>query len=212
MSDFTEAVLVPARYQDEALQAMEAEYPYRCEWRRINDRWLAIFPDYPDYDLAPVELWARLASMQFPVMLYQRAEDHGWAYEIFSAAKLVAKVEVSYELTWQMWVDMMEAKYPHLQMPYDEVEKDEVERMYAAIEASEVFKQRAAAQFRLASPEVFALFGFDDAQITHIRSALDVGWYLDPARRLEQVNAFAKAAELSDIVWMRFRYLNNDED
>lgn len=208
MSEFSDAVFVHTGHTALALESVKV-YPYRYEWRRLTDRWLAIFLEYPDYDLTRAELWMKQVSAQFPVMFFQNASDHGWAYQIFSAGQVIAEVQVSYELSWHMWVDLMEVRHPEMEFPYNEIGQDEVDRMYAEIEASEAFRIRVEEQYRGAAPDTFRLFGFSDEQIQIVRAALDIAWYLDPARRHEQVYAFAKSVELDSFDWMSFRYLSH---
>lgn len=208
MSEFSDTVLVQTKHTVSVLEALKL-YPHRYKWHQLNDRWLAVFLEYPNYDFTSAREWMMGTSVQFPLLFLQKSSDHGWSYQIFSLRHIVAEVKVNYELTWHMWVDLMEIRHPEMEFPYHEVKQDEVARMYAEIESSEAFHVQAAEQYQKAAPDMFRLFGFDNEHIRHIRRALEVGWYIDQTRRYEQVNAFTSSIELEAFDWMSFSYLSN---
>lgn len=208
MSEFSDALLVHTKHTTAVLEAVKI-YPYRYEGRQLNERWFAVFLEYPNFDYTSAREWMLQISSQFPLMFFDKTSDHGWAYQIYAAGHIIAELEVSYELTWNMWVDLMEVRHPEMEMPYDDIGQDETEQMYAEIEASEQFRAQATEQYRKASPDSFRLFDFTGEQIQTIRTVLDVEWYIDKTRRYEQVNAFIKSVEIAPFDWLSFRYLSS---
>ncbi len=51
-------------------------------------------------------------SCKAPVIYFLNAEDHGWGYKVMQDEKIIAGLDINYELDHQFFLDIAEQKYP----------------------------------------------------------------------------------------------------
>jgi hypothetical protein len=111
MSEFTAGILFLAKHTDE-VQVAAQELNQRYIVRKLNEEWAALFPEDSNIRRPELTYWLRKHSHLIPFLYFQHPADHGWGYNIFKDGQEVASLYLSYELDFNMWLDLAQQRYP----------------------------------------------------------------------------------------------------
>lgn len=204
MSEFTDGLLFLHENHKMAEQAAhELGQPYFI--KQLNDKWSALFVEKMD-----INDWLVEHSNEFPMLYFQHPSDHGWGYRVFRDGKLVARLFVKYELSFFLWLELAEARYPHVRDVIGELDGATSNMLYDEVNNSETYRQEVAAQYASPNVEQFLAFGISESDVSYLRKVLTPEWYHE--RMFEQVQEFMRVLGITDMSWMSYRYLSRREE
>jgi hypothetical protein len=165
---------------------------------QLNDHWsVALAPDFESLSEA---------SVAAPILYFQHAGDHGWAYAIDYQGETLAEMEISFEASFYLAVEQWEQAYPDKD-PYDD-ETGAFAQMVESAEASDAYREIQTQEVANANVEQFRLFGLDDGAITELGRLLAPDWQGSPFDRVAQFKELLGIPEMS---WVSYEYEDADE-
>jgi hypothetical protein len=202
MSEFTEGIL----FLSENVSVIEPEahifQPFLIQ--QLNDKWTGLFREYSN--IFQLKEGLKQLSNRVPLLYFQHPADHGWGYNIFTEGQEVASVYVSYELDFQMMMDIIEARYSDDPVPFW-IENEEIGRQIRAeVEGPEAYHQAVARQYENRNVQAFQAFGFDETTIKSLEEVITPTYFLE--KRLGQVEAFKRLIGIEEMSWMSYKYLS----
>lgn len=202
MSEFTEGILFLSENAPVIEQHAHVFQPFLIH--QLNDYWIGLFREYSNFFQLKEEL--KQLSIKSPLLYFQHPADHGWGYNVFVESQEVASLHVSYELDFQMMMDIIEARYSDDPVPFW-VENEEIGRQIRAkVEASEAYHQAVARQYENRNVQAFRVFGFDNTTIKGLEEVVTATYFLD--KQMEQVKAFQRLIKIEEMSWMSYKYLS----
>lgn len=216
MSEFTEGILFTNPHEALVQAAAQAlGKPYIIH--RLNDQWSGLFVDFHYTEREQEHAFLSVLSMKCPVMRFQNAEDHGWGYKIYHEGKVVASVEVEYELKAGFALDIAEARNPEIDGLFALMEESELlATILEEVEQSHEYHKRRAAQFQYKNTAAFKLFQMSDTIIEELEQVLvpaNAGDLWSSENEVwdlhDQVERFKELVNIREMEWMRYRYLKN---
>lgn len=209
MSEFTAGYLYLNKDTVKANAALEALQPdYKA--KQLNDQWTVICPEEDNPNAEPLRSWLLEHSSTFPILYFEYPEDHGWGYDIYRDGQIVASLWASFELKHNVYVEVVKQRFPGIN-PYVGIDKDVADAIRQEVVKSDLYRQRAAAQFVNTDVEQFAIFGFDAETVAELQAILKVENYLDPSTFLDQVYEFKRLVNIQQMNWVNYRYLVLDD-
>ena len=209
MSEFSDGVLFLKKHTDMARSALQSlNKPYRL--KEINQQWSAVFVEEANPKVDPLRGWMIEQSSSFPILFFEHPEDHGWGYRVFYDGEETASLFVSYELSYSMYIDVVQNRFPDVD-PHIGIEQKKARAIREAVITSDAYRQRAAAQFRNRNVEQFSHFEFSDEVLRELEQVVTIDWYLDKDKQLQQVQEFKRLTNIREVSWMSYRYITRDE-
>ena len=204
MSEFTNGVLFRNR-DIEFVKTLTLHHRIH----RLNRQWSAILiPDFANTYEPAVSALKQLSN-ECPLLDFQHAGDHGWAYRIYDSGQIVAWIEVNYELSFNMKVALADERYPnepdmiifwnqHPEIP---------EALQKEVEESEEYKQLVHQMVEHKNVEAFAVFEIDPVVIQQLDELLTAKRYFE--NMTEPVETFKQLMGFPEMTWISYHYLEN---
>ncbi|MCA9906011.1 MAG: hypothetical protein KC547_19275 [Anaerolineae bacterium] len=205
MSEFTSGILYLRKHHELAQRAI-AQLPIPYLIHDLNTNWSGLFT--PDEYLQQKGLldWLHHHSIDLPILRFEHPADHGWGYTVFRQGAQTASLWVNYEISYNMWRDFAEQRYPgtdvHLTLT-----DEEARTIHEEVRRSDVYQKAVRKQFATINVSEFAAFGLSAEHIAQLSAILSDEWYLDSDRMLRQVEEFKRILNIKEMAWKSYRYL-----
>lgn len=211
MSEFTNCILF-LKHDIEKVKSASASLTQPFFIRELNEKWGAIFIKGDVLNSEHFE-WLKETSTRCALLCFQSAEDHGWGYQLFKDGVMTARVDVSYELEFNMALDLGEQRFPAYADNIVEelvVERPEIfGKLMDEVKTSTQYCEALAQQYSYKNLQAFAVFGISDEVIAELDKIVSVEQY---EALHEPVMQFKKLLGIPEMEWKTYRYLSGDSD
>ena len=211
MSEFTAGVLFLKPNLKDVEQRMQG-FPLRLTVRALNDKWGALFVDGDNYEYPPVKPKLQELSWQIPLLFFQDPEDHGWGYSVYSGGVEIASLWVSYDLTWNLTLDLAKQRYPEVKDYYVQEFWDRWAVLKSEILASSEYHNLAVQQYAKQNLQALQVFGLDAKAIKTLAEATSPDTYFDHETLHMQSQIFKEVLGINEMSWMSYYYLQKRDD
>ena len=117
----------------------------------------------------------------------------------------MASVWVSYELSYNMALDLAEIRYPTIPDIHVNLESDIFDSLLDEVHTSEEYLDAINQQYMNKNVAEFAIFDIPSEAISDLEEIVSAKLYL--ADMLEQVQLFKAQLDINEMDWMSYRYL-----
>lgn len=215
MSEFTDAVLFLAQHSEKMEQVAEnLPQPYLI--RMLNQKWGGVFVQDAISERPDFVSWLRESSRQIPFLFFVDAADHGWQYRLFRDGNEVASVHVNYGNDNEILIGLAKARYPEVPdviwFVYEDSEilESSLEEVENSDGYRQAYRQAVEKQYEQKNVNACSIFGITPDIITELETVLSPEWYLKGM--WDQVVRFKQLLGISELSWMSYHYLADDED
>jgi hypothetical protein len=216
MSEFTDGILILKEHAPLAQAALADLEPPHI-FKDLNEKWSAIFTDNVNMEYNPddpTRTWALRHSHDFPILYFQHAEDHGWGYRLFYAGEEKASLDVSYEISEGLALELAEQLYPGIDFYdfYGDLSFEKRDALYKQVIESDEYIQQIASQYLNPGIGEFAAFDLSPEDISQLQDILRAEWYEKEFIGLRQVEMFKRILGINEMSWVSYHYLCRDTD
>jgi len=210
MSEFTAGVLFLKPSLERVEKAMQGfSLPFIV--RPLNNQWGALFIEGDNYEYPPIQPKLVEISRDVPLLYFENPEDSGWGYAVYTNGTQAASLSVSYDLDWNMTLDLAEQRYPNEDY-YVEEFGETWQELTNEVLASSDYRDEVAQQFRNRNLPVLQIFGIDTNAVNALEKAISVETALDPELLFTQAEFFIEALNITEMSWMSYHYLTMGDD
>ena len=204
MSEFTDGILfLKPNFAEVETAAKELSQPYLL--REVNQKWGGLFAEDSNVAEPKFKNWLHTLSKQVSLFYFQHPADHGWGYNLYRDGKEVASVWVSYELSYNMAVDLAEIRYPTIPDIHVNLESDIFDSLLDEVRDSQEYVAAINQQYANKNVAEFAIFDTTSETISDLEDIVSENLYLEDM--LEQVELFKTQLDITEMDWMSYRYL-----
>lgn len=175
---------------------------------QLNEKWSAFFIE--DEWLQQNTTISKLKdlSTSLPFLYFVNSEDYGWSYALFAQGQLQAKLDVGYDIEFNMTQAEIEKRYPHND-PHDPELHEIWQTVQAEIVASAAYQQAIDKQFHQRNTSAFRAFELTDEEIAVLEEIVSrTGFH--PDEPWDQVDRFKKALGIEEMEWKCYEYADEE--
>jgi hypothetical protein len=210
MSEFTAGVLFPKPSLERVEQHMQ-DFALPFIVRPLNDQWGALFIEGDNYEYPPVQPKLAEISRDVPLLYFENPEDSGWGFAVYTNGAQVASLSVSYDLDWNMTLDLAEQRYPNEDY-YVEEFGDTWQQLNEEILSSQTYHDMIVQQYANLNLATLQIFGLDTTAIKTIADATVPDTYFDMEKVFAQSEIFKEALGIQEMSWMSYHYVTAEGD
>lgn len=147
--------------------------------RELSGEWSALFlKDEWLQSRKTIELLNSI-SVITPILHFEHAEDHGWAFRLFNCGQQVAMASVDYQLEYGMAMKLLQSRHLNQEdltdfLYFTEEGREAYNSTIAEVRSSQLYRQAIAGNLAAKNCAEFACFGLDQSVVSALEQELSL--------------------------------------